>query len=157
MQGAYDTHSITETDWEGSSFTFHIKSTTASMNNYMEFSGSVDAGSVSRGGEEVGDGVTQSAISDTAKGSGDAVSHHTEGNGSAVSDTAGNVTHNAAVAQSASGSGLGGSESEQGNNNAPQQTLQEDAGGGDLSQHTEDNASNEMSEQSLDAGSSVIA
>ncbi|KAK7476950.1 hypothetical protein BaRGS_00031809 [Batillaria attramentaria] len=40
--GNYDTLSISETDWERSTETFHVKSETPSMNNYIEFSASAE-------------------------------------------------------------------------------------------------------------------
>lgn len=47
--GAYDTQSMSEAEWERSSETFHVKSTTPSMVNYAEFSTSVDMSTTAAG------------------------------------------------------------------------------------------------------------
>ena len=47
--GAYDAQSLSEAEWERSSETFHVKSTTPSMVNYAEFSTSVDMSTTAAG------------------------------------------------------------------------------------------------------------
>ncbi|KAL8576338.1 hypothetical protein ACOMHN_048905 [Nucella lapillus] len=48
--GAYDARSLSETDWEKSTETFHVRSTTPSMVNFAEFSTSIDVSSIASGG-----------------------------------------------------------------------------------------------------------
>ncbi|XP_070198504.1 transmembrane protein 184C-like isoform X2 [Littorina saxatilis] len=52
MPGDYDTQSLTEADWEKSTETFHVKSITPSMNNYAEFSTSVEVNQTTGAAEE---------------------------------------------------------------------------------------------------------
>ena len=52
--GAYDTQSLSEAEWERSSETFHVKSTTPSMVNYAEFSTSVDMSTTDAGASTEG-------------------------------------------------------------------------------------------------------
>lgn len=40
--GVYDSHSISEAEWERSGESFLVQSATSSMNNYLEFSNSVE-------------------------------------------------------------------------------------------------------------------
>lgn len=73
--GAFDAQSISETDWETSSETFHIKSSTPSMNNYAEFTASGDiqrtftggGGDFSRASERVNPFTTSSIADDSAE------------------------------------------------------------------------------------------
>ena len=66
--GSYDTQSLSEAEWERSTETFHVKSTTPSMNNYAEFSTSVDVTPAAAAGADHPEGA---GGADTWGGGGD--------------------------------------------------------------------------------------
>ena len=65
--GAYDAQSLSEAEWERSSETFHVKSTTPSMVNYAEFSTSVDVTPTAAGTVTEGAGGAEAGAGDSVK------------------------------------------------------------------------------------------
>ena len=66
--GAYDTQSMSEAEWERSSETFHVKSTTPSMVNYAEFSTSVDMSTTAAGAATEGASGADRGAGDSGNG-----------------------------------------------------------------------------------------